>query len=100
MMLAQLIQNFRTAGRLVSDNLIAGAFLQFVDQLLRKSGFREGLKRFINVKPHHFPMARHCILADGSFQHLCVIPQRITLGLNAKDRMQIAIAEFFHSRHR
>ena len=61
--LSQFVQDRGSAGALISYYFVTGAFFQLVDQLLRETVIREGLKRFRCVDSHHLPVSGHGVLA-------------------------------------
>ena len=76
--LCQLIEDLRSARRLITDDLSAGSFFQLVDQFFRKSVVGERNERLCRVNSHHLPVAGHGVfsvarLVQSSGVTLCLI---------------------------
>ena len=91
--LGQLIQNSRTTGRLVANNLVASPFFQLCNQLWWKTCIGKGLERLGNMQTHHFPMTCHRILACTGLPQFTIMSQRLCHCLHLLQRMEIGHAQ-------
>ena len=64
---SQFLQNLRSAGTFITDNLAPRSLRQFINQFLRKARIGKSLKRFLRIKAHKLPMPRQCILPNTHF---------------------------------
>ena len=87
--LPKFFNDLRSAGALVSNHALAAALLQLRDQLRRKAGVCESLKRLLCLNSHHFPMTSHCILAIAGFAYAHVTSNRLLHTLHISCRMKI-----------
>ena len=77
LLLAEFVQDRGSAGALISYYFVTGAFFQLLDQLLRETVIREGLKRFRRVDSHHLPVSGHSVLAVAGLGELCEAARRL-----------------------
>ena len=93
LLLAELVEDLRTAGRLVANDHTSGSAGELVDQLLWEAVLRKSLERLRDVKPHHLPVARHRILAVARLAQLPIVRKRLLRRRHAMKLLQIRHAE-------
>ena len=83
-LLRKLIQNRRSAGCLVADDMTARSLLQRLNQLLRETCFGEGDEGLLRIDSHHLPVPGHRVFAVRALLHGHEVTHRI---LNRSDAL-------------